>query len=358
MQLRNFWSYFCLVSCALSARAAQAQNSNTALSESLFQQGKQLSAAGNFAEACPKFAASYKLDPATGTLLNLGACEESLGKTATAWAHFNDALGAARRDQVASRVQYAEGRIKSLEARLIRLQINVPPRSDVPGLEVKLDGEVLSSVAFGMPNPIDPGHHTLDMSAPGKKSAQFLIDAVTPQATLQATVPILADDPAASAAAAPVAAPVAAPAAVAPIVAPAQAAAAAPSPAPTASSSPNPLRVVGYVVGGLGVVGLGLGTFFHVQASKENTLALDTCTGGASGNQCQSDADFGNHNSHVSSAKSDRAVSYASLGVGAAALVTGAILVIAGHPREEPAATAFLPIIERDRLGCSVSGAF
>lgn len=332
-------------------RVALAQSANAALSESLFEEGKRLSAEGKYAEACPKFAESYKLDPATGTLLNLGACEESLGKTATAWAHFNDALGLAKRDQVASRITYAQDHIKSLEARLIRLVINVPADANPPGLEVKLDGGVLNSAAFGVPNPIDPGHHLLEVSAPGKLPVRFEIEAVTPQATLQASVPKLQDAPP-SAAATPPATPAAAPAP----------GAAVPSPGPSsvatepAAAPPNALRAVGYVVAGIGVVGIGVGTVFHFEATRQNNLALGTCTSGSLGNQCQSDNEYSDHNNYVTSAKSNRAVSYASLGVGAAALVTGVVLIVTGHPSEH--ASAVLPIVDRDRLGLDLSGFF
>ena len=46
-----------------------AQSSNAALAESLYQEGKRLMGEKKYAEACPKFAESQKLDPATGTFV-------------------------------------------------------------------------------------------------------------------------------------------------------------------------------------------------------------------------------------------------------------------------------------------------
>ena len=50
------------------------------MAESLFREGKRLSGEHKFAEACPKFAESYKLDPGLGTLLNLAICHEVGGQ--------------------------------------------------------------------------------------------------------------------------------------------------------------------------------------------------------------------------------------------------------------------------------------
>src|SRR5258706_7643021 len=77
---------------------AQPAGTEVALAEVLYQKGRQLMTEGKFAEACPKFGESYRLDAATGTLLNLASCHEAEHKLATAWLEFTEAVAAAKRD--------------------------------------------------------------------------------------------------------------------------------------------------------------------------------------------------------------------------------------------------------------------
>src|SRR5262245_24720347 len=77
----------------LAARPARAQNES--LAEALFRDARAAMKAARYEEACPKFAESYRLDPSTGTLLNLALCEEELGHVATAWTKYNRLLDTA-----------------------------------------------------------------------------------------------------------------------------------------------------------------------------------------------------------------------------------------------------------------------
>lgn len=165
--------------CSLPMTAsAQPAGAETALAEALYQKARQLMADGNYAEACPKFAASYRLDPATGTLLNLAACHEAQHKLATAWLELTEAVAAAKRDHRDDRVTFAEEHLAAIEPKLSRLAIVVATTADVPDLKVQLDGVEVLPAARGVPAPVDPGEHLVEAAAPGKKtwSQRIVID--------------------------------------------------------------------------------------------------------------------------------------------------------------------------------------
>jgi hypothetical protein len=139
-----------------------------ALAEMLYRQGRALVAEGKVPEACPKFAESYRLDPATGTLLNLAWCHESERKHATAWLEFSRAVALARRDRRYDRVRFAEERLAVLETKLSYLTVVVPPANDAPGLDVRVDGVAVRTAARGVSMPVDLGDHTVEATAPGR----------------------------------------------------------------------------------------------------------------------------------------------------------------------------------------------
>src|SRR5688572_24676732 len=72
-------------------RTAAAQLTDPAAAEALFQEGRRLLKIDEVLAACSKFDESLRLDPAIGTLINVAACQERLGRTATAWQHWRAA---------------------------------------------------------------------------------------------------------------------------------------------------------------------------------------------------------------------------------------------------------------------------
>jgi hypothetical protein len=149
-------------------KARAQSDTESALAEALYRQARELMAQAKYTEACPKLAESYRLDPGTGTLLNLADCRELEGKLATAWLLYSDALLAAQRDRRDDREQFAQQHLNELEPKLSRLTLLVPPEADDPALDLTLDGIRVAAAARGVPTYIDPGSHTIQAKSPGK----------------------------------------------------------------------------------------------------------------------------------------------------------------------------------------------
>jgi hypothetical protein len=133
--------------------------------EALFDQGRDAMKRGDLDTACARFRASDQLDPAAGTRLNLGDCEERRGRVASAWEAFRAAL--AKMPAGDSRIAVAQARIAALKLRLPWLTLTLAPGAP-PGTTVREGDKMLGTAAtFGVPLPLDPGVHQLTVLAPG-----------------------------------------------------------------------------------------------------------------------------------------------------------------------------------------------
>ena len=305
------------LSLTSSARALAAGAHNQPAAEALFDEGRSLAAKGDFAKACPKFEASQQLDPGLGTLLNLAECNEKLGKTATAWAEYREAIPIARASGSKVRQDLATQRAAALELRLSTLTIRAPSAAaDSAALEIRRDGIAVQPAELGSAIPVDPGLHTIEASAPGKQKWSSTFEVSGDSSKLTVDVPALA--PSDTKATAPT---------------PAVPAAAAPTPAHAGSSQ----RTIAVAVAAVGVVGLGLGTIFGLQASSTWSQAKAHCSSYPNGCDPRG-IDL------QSSASSKATVSTVAFIAGGVALGVGAVLwFTADAGRSESVALGFGP---------------
>lgn len=241
--------------CCVRPAAAEVTAGQRATAEALFQQAAQLMEQKKFSEACEQFAASQELDPGLGTTLYLADCYEQAGKTASAWALFQEAADGARRAQQADREQIATDRAQRLKGRLSKLELRVPAARRVPGLELRLNDAPVPSVSWNAPLPLDPGQTRVEARAPGKKPWSIQLNVADGPSNQVVEVAELAD-----------------------------------APKPLASETANVLseklaphdpgstqRTIGYVVGAVGVVGLAVGGYFGYRALTLNKDSKANC---------------------------------------------------------------------------------
>ncbi|MDP9003009.1 MAG: hypothetical protein M3O46_23195 [Myxococcota bacterium] len=302
---------FVLFSGEAGAQAPQPANDKVA-AQALFEDGRKLVNAENYAEACPKFADSERLDPSPSTLLNLANCWEKLGRSATAWATYKEAESAAnavkRPDYMATAQRHAD----ALSPKLSRLTIHV--QQPTAGLQVKRDGTWVGIPEWGSAIPVDPGAHAVEASAAGYKPWTTNVDVARDGAQLTVSVPPL--DPL------PVETPPPAGSShvPAPVSVPVLAPSSSPSPGPEGRSDGSTQRTIGLIVAGAGAVGLVVSGALALVANAKKQDSFTNCEPDPHRNVCNA---TGVSQRDAAISAGDAAT--AALGIGAVALVAGAV---------------------------------
>jgi hypothetical protein len=127
---------------------------DSAAASGLFEDARRLREAGNLAEACPKFEASFEADPQLGALMNLADCLERDGRLASAYGRWGDAIELATR-RGDDRVDYARDRRDAVGPRLSF--ITLKGVGEAPDLVVYKGNAKISPGAFGTALPVNPG---------------------------------------------------------------------------------------------------------------------------------------------------------------------------------------------------------
>jgi hypothetical protein len=250
---------------------AQVSESNSATAQALFDEARKLMAQGKLAEACPKLQESQRLDPGTGTLLNLATCYERQGKLATAWSKYLEAAASALAAHRADRARFAREQAAKLAPKVSKLVINVAAGDATPGLEVKRDGTVVGQPQWGVSVPVDPGEHRVSASAPNRKPWETSAMIKTGGPLLTIDVPELV---ASSSAASPQARAV--------VAVGASHRAGTPPPSTDVSEESSGLgtqRVLALVAGGVGIAAFGVDGVFFFRSKAKRDEAAGHCNG-------------------------------------------------------------------------------
>jgi hypothetical protein len=305
-----------------------------ATAEALFRQGRQLISEGQIAAACEKFSASQRMDPSSGTLLNLADCHARESKTATAWAEFLTAARMARTQGETTRSDEASRRARELEPTLSHITIAVTVRT--PGFRLQRDDVTLEEAALASEIPVDPGQHVFSASAPGYVtwSKAIRVGANERQAIV---VPRLEKHAATASATAPD---------------DASKGATTSGDVPSSALPPRRTPIGGYVLAGAGLVATGVGAFFGVKALATYKQAETDCSGGHT--HCPPSS-----MTHYETAKTEAIVADVGIGLGLAAVAFGAYLVLSSPSPAVGQVTGSRPIVAPwvGATGSSVGGA-
>lgn len=172
--------------------------------------------------------------------------------------------------------------------------------SDITAVKVSLDGQPMTDKLDGKPILVDPGEHTFRYETPGSAPKEEKVVILVGQKNRVMSVVFAPEAPATP---------------------PPQ------PPPPDAGGDKAPVPIIAYVLGGAGVVGLGVASFFWLSGLGDKSHLEDTCgpKNGKPGFCSQSDVD---------STRAKLVIGDISGGVGIVALGAAAYFVIA-RPRVE-----------------------
>ena len=223
--------------------------------EILFERGLEDMLAGRLAQACPALAQSYRMDPLPGALFTLAECENKWGKLTRAQTHYRDyvtrveRMAADQRDRQQQRLDVARAQLEALEPRVPLLTLRLQEGSPADAV-VSLDGEALVAATLGVAMPLDPGEHRVTVVATGRKPSELLLSLSEGDRTEQ-TVSVGADEDV------------------------------PPPPPPPPPSGLHPMQIGALVAGGVGVVGLAVGTVSGIIALGHKSTIDEQCVDAA-----------------------------------------------------------------------------
>jgi len=289
-----------LIAPLLVAATSSAQS--VAAAETLFQEGQAALERGDLAAACPKLRESDRLDPANGTKLNLADCEEKSGHVGTAWELYRKLSELLPADD--ERLAYVKSRVDELDVRVPRLTLVLA--KDAPADTIATLGTIsFTAASFGIPLPVDPGARDITVTAGAAKRTYHVTLAEGVTRRLEVTPePEPRDEPSVAATA-----------------------------APGNDRTPTNHRTLGYVLGGVGVAGLAVGSIAGLIGLHQQSIGNDNCSDVR--HVCNQQGVDAND-----SARAMRPVSMVGLLIGVAGVGAGAYFILTSSSDERVALSA------------------
>ncbi len=144
---------------------AEPSSAELAAARELFKQGLDLEGKGEWKAALETFRKVGAVRMSAAVRFHLGLCLEKLGHLVEAWGEFQKAEAETAADPKPESVTIHKSAAKhaaELDARIPRLVVSVNVKASL-----SIDGAPISAALLDAPLPLDPGAHTLEVSAKG-----------------------------------------------------------------------------------------------------------------------------------------------------------------------------------------------
>ncbi|MBI4702344.1 MAG: hypothetical protein HY744_14570 [Deltaproteobacteria bacterium] len=288
----------------LLATVAQAADPE-AEAQGEFRLGRAAFKKGEYVTALAHFESSQRIFARPGTVLSIALCKIELGRLIEAQAGLETLRSAF--EPTDERAGIVPAQLAALARDIPTLQIELAPGAPA-GSEVALDGKALGAADLGRPVRVDPGPHVVAVRAPGHEGRRYELDLVRADRAALVVQP-------GAAGAAPGEQP------GGPATKPTPGAVLPPERGPAGPLVASRARYwVGVAVGAFGLAGLSAGAVTGMRALNIKQELETTCPDRAA---CTPEG--------VERADEGQVLSVAStvaFGVGAAALVAGAVLLV------------------------------
>lgn len=288
-------SFAACLAALLACSAARAQDPTA---EQLIEQGVERRRAGDEVGALELFRKAYELEPSPRAQGQMGLAAKSLRLWVEAERHLQGAL-ATSSDPWVEKNREALGQALELVANNLG---SLRVESNAPNAKLFVNGRELADLPMSEPVRVVAGSTELELRAPGFQT-EFRRETLPAKRVTTLRIELERDAPAPPLAA---------------TVAPAPAAPPPPAPDRGATAASDSQRTWAYVAGGVGVVGIGVGTYFGLRTLSLKNERDEVCPEAECSSQRGVDLD--------DRARSAALVSTVSFGVGVLALGAGAVL--------------------------------
>lgn len=164
-----------LLTTLLSAPVWAQTDADKATARALAEEGIALKQAQKYEEALDKLTRAQQIFDAPTHLLLIGQCQVSLGKLVEGAETFRrlqrSKLDPGAPPAFVSAKKQADEELRAVEPRIPKVRIQLVPE-EVEGFEVRIDGVTVPAAVVGVDRVANPGHHVVEVSAPGYRKAQ------------------------------------------------------------------------------------------------------------------------------------------------------------------------------------------